>query len=258
LAKGGLKERGNLCVMNSTPKLAKSASKLAAAINYRRRGFSVIPIKAADKRPMVQWEKYQKEPASEETVERWFTSWPDANVAIVTGAISDCVVIDLDSVEAKDKIKSLIPNDDLAAVPRVRTGRGGYHLFFKHPGGTIQTRAGILPKTDVRADGGYVVTSPSIHENGKAYHWENPLSGELPKLPAELFNLISAPSNNGNAHRERFDTAGALRGVPEGQRDETIFKLASKLRNADVPRETAESLILESARNCEPPFPERV
>lgn len=43
----------------------------------------------------------------------------------MTGAISDAVVIDLDSAEAKEKIKALVPDYDLAAVPRVRTGRGG-------------------------------------------------------------------------------------------------------------------------------------
>src|SRR5262249_32803699 len=37
-----------------------------------------------------------------------------------------------------------------------------------------------------------------------------------------------------------------------------LFQLACKLRNADVPREIAETLVLESARNCQPPFPEHV
>lgn len=228
------------------------------AIIYRRRGFSVIPIKPKDKRPLIQWEIYQTEPASEQTIKHWFTSWPNANLALVTGAVSDVVVIDLDSAEAKEKIKALIPNYDLSAVPRVRTGRGGYHLFFKHPGVSVQTRVGILPKTDIRADGGYVVAAPSIHENGKPYKWEVSISGELPKLPVELFKLISSPSTNSNGFRERFNTAQSLNGVPEGQRDETLFKLACKLRNADVPREMAETLILEAAKNCQPPFSERV
>src|SRR5262249_15693932 len=145
---------------------------------------------------------------------------------IVTGAVSDLVVIDLDSDDAKNKLKSLIPADyNLAAVPRVRTGRGGYHLFFQHPGVHVATRAGVLPKTDVRADGGYVVTAPSIHESGRPYKWEVPLNGYLPKLPVELFKLIQAPTHTEQGYRERFDTAKALAGVPEGQRDEAIFKL---------------------------------
>jgi Bifunctional DNA primase/polymerase, N-terminal/AAA domain/Primase C terminal 1 (PriCT-1) len=229
---------------------------LDSAISYRRRGLSVIPIKSKDKKPLIAWEPYQKEPASEGTIKDWFESWPNANVGIVTGAVSDVVVIDLDSAEAKEKIKTLVPNYDLSAVPRVRTGRGGYHLFFKHPGVSVQTRVGVLPKTDVRADGGYVVAAPSIHENGKLYTWEVSVSGELPKLPLELFKLISSPSGNSNGYRERFNTASALAGVSEGQRDQTLFKLACKLRSADVPQDMAETLLSEAARNCKPPFDE--
>jgi hypothetical protein len=121
----------------------------------------------------------------------------------------------------------------------------------------VQTRAGVLPKTDVRADGGYVVTAPSVHESGKCYTWEVSISSELPKLPQEFFKLISSNSNNSNRYRERFNTAQSLNGVPEGQRDQTIFKLACKLRAADVPREITEQLILEAAKNCQPPFSER-
>ncbi len=206
---------------------------LDEALAYRRKGFSVIPIKPKDKKPLISWESYQKEPPAEAMIRHWFESWPTANVGIVTGAVSDAVVIDLDSAEAKEKIKALVPNYDLGAVPRVRTGRGGYHLFFKHPGGSIQTRAGILPKTDVRADGGYVVTAPSVHETGKSYVWEVPISAGLPNLPPELFNLVSSPSPsiNSNGFREHFNTAQALQGVAEGERDDTLFRLACKLRS---------------------------
>ena len=100
-----------------------------AAIAYRRRGFSVIPIKPKGKKPLVAWESYQNDPASEETIRKWFASWPDANVAVVTGQISDVVVIDLDSEEAKAKIKALVPDYDLSAVPRVRTAGGDIICF---------------------------------------------------------------------------------------------------------------------------------
>ena len=78
---------------------------LDAAIAYRRRGFSVIPIKPKDKKPLIGWEPFQKEPASEETIRNWFTSSPEANIAIITGQVSDLVVIDLDSEEAKQRVK---------------------------------------------------------------------------------------------------------------------------------------------------------
>src|SRR5262249_27131057 len=112
---------------------------LAAALDYAERGFSVIPIKPKDKKPLIAWETYQTEPAPEPTIDRWFESWPTANIGLVTGAISDCIVIDLDSNEATQKLKSLLGNYDLSAVPRSRTGKG-FQLFFKHPGVSIPNR----------------------------------------------------------------------------------------------------------------------
>jgi AAA domain/Bifunctional DNA primase/polymerase, N-terminal/Primase C terminal 1 (PriCT-1) len=193
-----------------------------------------------------------------EEIKRWWSKWADANVGIVTGAVSGLVVIDLDSVEAKERLKTLVPDFNLAVVPRSRTGKG-WQLFFKHPGVNIANRAGVIPGLDVRGDGGYVVAPPSIHTNGKTYKWEVPINGDLPKLPVELFKLISSPAFSAeNGYREKLNTPQALAGIPEGQRDETLFRLACKLRSADVPREMAEALILEAARNCQPPFSERI
>jgi len=206
---------------------------------------------------LVAWEEYQTRRATLDEIQAWWTKWPDANVGIVTGAISGLIVIDLDTPEAKEKLKELVADFDFAKVPRSRTGKG-WQLFFKHPGVTIPNRAGIIPGLDVRGDGGYVVAPPSIHPNGKTYKWEVPINGELPKLPLGLFSLIASPHSGETGYRERFNTAQALAGVPEGKRDETIFRLACKLRSADVPRDMAEGLILEAARNCEPPFPERL
>jgi len=216
-----------------------SADRLQQALTYRRRGLSVIPIKPKDKKPLIAWEAYQKELAAEATIKHWFESWPNANIGLVTGAVSDCIVVDLDSDEATKKLKSLLGDYDLSAVPRSRTGKG-FQLFFKHPGVSIPNRAGILPNIDIRADGGYVVAPPSIHPNGKEYKWEVPIGSELPKIPSALFEIISNhvtgnETGNGNGTRPRFDTASALKGVPEGKRRETVFKLACKLRRADVP-----------------------
>lgn len=239
------------------PRGKTMSEPLTAALTYLDRGFSVVPIQPREKKPLVPWEQSQTRRATEDEINTWWSKWPDANVGIVTGAISGLVVIDLDTPEAKDKLKELFSSFDFSAAPRSRTGKG-WQLFFRHSGVTIPNRAGILPGLDVRGDGGYVVAPPSIHPNGKVYKWEVPISGELPKLPVELFKLISPPASNGeHGYRQRFNATQALAGVPEGQRDETLFKLACKLRGADVPRDMTESLILEAARNCEPPFPER-
>jgi hypothetical protein len=229
---------------------------LELAVSYVRCGLSVIPIQPREKKPLIRWEPYESQRASEDEISVWWRKWPDANVGIVTGTISGLIAIDLDTLEAKDKLKQLVPGFDFATVPRSRTGKG-WQLFFQHPDVSIPNRAGIIPGLDVRGDGGYVVAPPSIHPNGKTYKWEVPINGELPKLPVELYRLISSLAPNASdPFREKFNTAQALAGVPEGQRDESIFKLACKLRHADVPQGMAETLVLEAARNCHPPFPE--
>ena len=155
---------------------------LAAAIAYRRRGFSVAPVEPRGKKPLIMWQRYQTELAELAEINKWFVDSPAANVGIVTGVISDLVVIDIDTDEARAGLKKIVGDCDLDSVPRSRTGKG-WQLFFKHPGITIQNRAGAIPGLDVRGDGGYVVAPPSIHPNGKQYKWEVPLTEELPKLP---------------------------------------------------------------------------
>src|SRR5215831_3135978 len=106
---------------------------LTAALSYRWERFSVIPIQPRGKTPLIRWEPYQKQRGTEEKIKVWWTKWPDANVGIVTGVVSELVVIDLDSAEARDKLKEFLPSFDLTKVPRSRTGKG-WQLFFQHPG----------------------------------------------------------------------------------------------------------------------------
>ena len=122
---------------------------LNAALAYHKQGFSVIPITPGRKKSLILWEEYQHRQASQEEIRAWWSKWPDANIGIVTGAITGLVVFDLDAVEAKDKLKELVADYDLSAVPRSRTGKG-WQLFFKHPGVAVPNRAGVLPALDVR------------------------------------------------------------------------------------------------------------
>lgn len=55
---------------------------------------------------------------------------------------------------------------------------------------------------------------------------------------------------------EKIDPVSVLAGVPEGQRDITLFKYACRLRSKGMSKEEAEALVLAAASNCTPPFPE--
>src|SRR5919106_1233908 len=97
---------------------------LEAALHYRAQNFSVIPLRTRDKRPLVEWEGYQKELATEDQINEWWKHYPGANVGIVTGAISGLVVIDLDSQHSIAKLKEIVGVYDLSGVPCSQTGNG--------------------------------------------------------------------------------------------------------------------------------------
>jgi len=93
-------------------------------------------------------------------------------------------------------------------------------------------------------------------------HWETLLNiqrvsqSRLNDLIADWnISFNSSPSPD-KKHGIPIDPGSVLAGVPEGDRDDTLFRYACRLRTKNMSREEAELLVREAARNCEPPFPE--
>jgi hypothetical protein len=97
-----------------------------------RLGFALLPI-GLDKRPLTKsWKEFQRMRASREQVELWAKEQPPA-WAIITGAISGVVVLDFDGAVGNSTMQALGLN------PHVRTGSGGHHVYFAHPGWHVPT-----------------------------------------------------------------------------------------------------------------------
>ena len=166
----------------------------AAALEYLERGWSVFPINARTKRPLFDWGEFQQRRPTEDEIEHWFTQYPKAGLALVTGEISGLIAIDADSEGALDWCKK---NGFTSPIKQI-AGRGP-HLFFKHPGRKVETNKQFLgvPNLDVRGDGGYVVVAPTtaLSKTGRwhTYTWD--LSGcdwdDLPLWP-ERPRLVDA------------------------------------------------------------------
>lgn len=60
----------------------------------------------------------------------------------------------------------------------------------------------------------------------------------------------------GNTTAKRIDPSAVLSGVPEGQRDETIFRYACSIRSRGGTKEEALVLVRQAAQACDPTFPE--
>ncbi|MGY1499832.1 bifunctional DNA primase/polymerase [Streptomyces sp. QTS52] len=165
---------------------------LAWATQTAQRGWHVIPLRPRDKRPAGHAEKYcpatgrctdgHKTPEQRATtdLERLIAAWAQApyNVGIATGP-SGLLVVDLDTLKPEEpkgtpdgatSFQALCERagQALPDTYRVRTARGGEHLYFTQPPGIrLHSTAGRLAKKiDTRGWGGYVVAAGSTTPNG--------------------------------------------------------------------------------------------
>jgi archaellum biogenesis ATPase FlaH len=239
--------------LTSSLNLQETPSVLQAALEYLRLGFSVIPLHG--KRATIKWEEYQKRGPEEALVRQWFGG-NDSNLGIVTGKVSGLLVLDADGLEGMETIvsKDLL----LPLTPTAKTGKGT-HFYFRYPDGhEIRNFARKLPGLDLRGQGGYVVAPPSLHETGARYMWEHPPDKvPLADPPVWLVELCRNTNGGIGGGGPRIDPASILEGVPEGARNETLFREAARLRSLNLKKEEAEIIILEMARRCKTPFPER-
>ena len=54
----------------------------AAAGDYLRRGWSVIPLRPEAKLPAIRWQTYQKRRADADRLRRWLRQWPQLNIVM--------------------------------------------------------------------------------------------------------------------------------------------------------------------------------
>jgi hypothetical protein len=179
-----------------------------AALSYAARGWGVFPCHSV--REPAGCSCYRADCASPakhpriaggltaatsdpSTIEGWWRRWPNANVAIRTGAASGIIVLDVDPDHGGEETlaRLLAEHRPLPPGAVVETGSGGRHVYFAHPGGLIRNDAGrrLGPGIDIRGDGGYVIAPPSRHVSGGSYLW-NDGRKDLPTLPDWLLERL--------------------------------------------------------------------
>lgn len=195
------------------------------------------------------WKEYQERLPSASEVETWF----DRNgrmIGIVTGQVSDCIVVDADTPEAAEAISKLY-NIPLSSGAVSRTGRGGYHFWFKYPktlprGCTgIKTVAGWRDKVDIRGDGGYAVAPPSKLGN-RSYNWVDGWPTEFLDLPLDLLKDLPKRLDS------KFETV-----LDKGERDSGLTSMVGTLFKRGL--EYRDVLPLAESYNqthCNPPLPQ--
>ncbi len=211
---------------------------LIAALEYRKMGFSIFPVNPKDKKPAIpSWLKYQTEQASVQEITEWFGKMHHQGIAIVTGKLSNILVVDFDKYKPEFSEETALQYfPDSIETPTVKTMSGGQHLYFKYPDQEISIRAGILPGIDYRCDGGYVVAPPTKNAVGNSYRWVIDLSTPTAPLPTLFLNIIK---NNSLYTRTRESetaqqsaTDATKRNIWDaGVRDENLYHVAQTLAN---------------------------
>src|ERR1039458_9745419 len=119
------------------------------------RNLSIIPV-GLNKKPLVaRWKPYQERQATEQEIHAWEAKNPPG-WALITGALSDVIVLDFDGLQGVATMRKL------ELDPHVQTGSGGYHVWVQHPGWhvpTLNAKTKIelnrqFPGMDIRGDGG--------------------------------------------------------------------------------------------------------
>lgn len=209
---------------------------LQHALNYLRKGYSVIPLKPKGKEPLIAWAEFQKRRASEQEVRNWFVQSPTANIGIVAGAISQIAIVDLDGPEGLESSNKLQLNSSVVVI----TG-SGKHLWYRMES-VISNAVRKFPGVDIRGEGGYIVVPPSIHPSGLRYRFLKPVLGatSLPPFPAEIF----ASSVSTEVKRNEPDwIVKALEEMTDGNIDDTLFRICSWFRGVGATKATCAAFI---------------
>lgn len=216
------------------------SNNLNYALAYARKGLNVFPC--SGKKPLTV-HGFKDATRDESKIKNWWQEHPEANIGIACGSVSGITVLDIDPRNGGDTHNGKISN--LPKTPKVTTGGGGYHLYFKYNGSS----SGVIDRgLDLQSDGKYVIAPPSIHpETNKPYEWDNELKigaipfADAPDLKLEKKELSSEPDAD----------------IPEGQRDDTLFRRGCSMRRSGFSPEAIENALLEENRKkCNPPLPE--
>lgn len=238
------------------------------AIQYRKLGWSVIPAcwpkdgkcgcgknhDDAGKRPIVSWKEYQDRLPTLDEITVWWTQWPNANIACITGAISGIAVVDLE-YEGLAEAQRLGLHSGLISL----TGKGR-HLIFKHPGEEVCNKVALkkIRGLDIRGDGGYIILPPSLHATGKRYRWATSITSHVPIFPSSLMQVALSNGSSQSSTIRTGKPAGwlseALGGLSVGNRNNTFAQIVGRLHRDRWTPSDIRSLLLPHAMRVQ--FPE--
>ena len=227
------------------------------AKRYIGLGFPVIPVMSNKVPAIPSWAPYQERMPSDAEIEEWSRDLGGMNIGVVTGKLSNLTVVDADTPEAIKLIESLLPEQ--YEVPTVQTPRGGRHYYFQHAP-QLRSKNGTLPHVDVKSEGGFILLPPSktiATSDGKCatgqYSWLVKKMHRVP-IPELLLERLIEGQKNGRPVAQGETPAPILN---QGTRDQDLFHTAFYMLKDGRPLDEVRRIVLDMAKVCNPPFPER-
>lgn len=220
----------------------------AIALTFLDQGIRPLPIVPDTKVPYVkEWKPFQKRPPTKAEVGHWFATWPDANLAILTGAASGVDVVDFDiGHDPWPTDGHELPKDCVVSTPS-----GGTHYYIKHVDG-LRCRHGTLAKgVDLLADGGYVLVPPST-VGGNAYTYT---TGRITDAKPAPEWLREALLTKGQKARSGAKRGTAREWFEEGTRNVSLTAIAGAMRGQGLSEAAiCRGLLALTAALCQPPL----
>jgi hypothetical protein len=213
--------------------ITKKPTVLEAALSYKAKGWSTIPQQVTpgknmkgDKKPLVTWGDFRYRMPSEDEIRNWYSTFPYAGVAIVTGKLSKLVVLDVDIGGDHSKF------GELPRTVCTKTPSGGRHYYFLYPEGLDikSSDSKIGPHLDIKAEDG-LITAPPTHYSGNVfYEWINsPEDIEIAAIPESLLAAILNVEQQRSLPKKEHHWEKLLQGVDVGSRNESATELSGKL-----------------------------
>src|SRR5262245_43815342 len=162
---------------------------LSAALELAAQGFSVFPCHYKTKHPAT-FNGFKNATTNPATIRRWFGSATPYNVAVATGLVSRCFVLDVDNSESFAEL--IAKYGELPLTRQSRSARGDHYWFKLDAPLQGNNNGRVGHKLDIRADGNYIMAPPSHHDElDFIYYWRN----DAPLVPAPdwLLTLARTP-----------------------------------------------------------------
>ena len=176
--------------------------------DYCQQGFNIFPLSENTKIPAVKGGNGCLDAThDEEIIAEWLKQYPNCNLGIATGEVSNLIVVDID---VKDNAGGFESVEQLAAeelkfppTAKVKSPSGGRHLYYTYHT-KIQTNSvgRVAPGIDIRSNGGSITAPPSSID-GKKYEWVIPSIRNSPPANVASLPTRTQTSTTLRVHRRR-------------------------------------------------------